>query len=331
MHHSYVYTLADPYSYEAVVRALNPKLIVTSKGDFHAQLTKIHLRRLWMQRGEEQLPRIMSAGVWPKGAAILFHSDKEQGPIQVNGVEVSPGEIVIHRPDDAFQLRTSGLFRFAAMSLTHGELAIAGEAIAGRELKAPSDTCVIRPEPASMSRLMDLHQAAGQLAESASDTLAIPAIAKRLEQELVHAMVACLAGHPQIKERYCSRQRSRIIARFEDFLAARRYEPVYVPEVCNSISVSERTLRACCHEHFGMGPARYLWLRRMHLARRALLRADPQAARVTEVATEHGFWELGRFSVAYRGLFGESPSASLHRPPDAALGRKEREKRGRPS
>jgi AraC-like DNA-binding protein len=63
-----------------------------------------------------------------------------------------------------------------------------------------------------------------------------------------------------------------------------------------------------------MSPTRYLWLRRMNLARRALLMADPAMATVTEVATNYGFWELGRFSVAYRSLFGESPSASLRRP-----------------
>src|SRR5262245_23541844 len=313
MPHSYVYTLADPYSYEAVVRALNPKLIVTSKGKFLARLTKIRLQRLWMQRGEEHLPRILSAGIRPKGAAIIFHSDRKQGSIQVNGVEVSPGEIAVHRPNDAFHLRTSGLFRFAVISLTLDELAVASRAIAGHELKAPSDTCVIRPDPVSMSRLMDLHQAAGQLAQSASDTLAIPAIAKALEQKLEYAMVTCLTAHSQIKERYCSGRHSRIIAHFEEFLAARRYEPVYVPEVCRSISVSERTLRACCHEYLGMGPARYLRLRRMQLARRALLRADPTSATVTRIATEYGFWELGRFSVEYRALFGETPSASLHR------------------
>jgi AraC-like DNA-binding protein len=49
----------------------------------------------------------------------------------------------------------------------------------------------------------------------------------------------------------------------------------------------------------------------MHQVQRALTIADPADVTVTEVAMNHGFWELGRFSVAYRRLFGQSPSATL--------------------
>src|SRR5262249_30636221 len=51
-----------------------------------------------------------------------------------------------------------------------------------------------------------------------------------------------------------------------------------------------------------------------HLARRALIEADPVNTTVTQIATNNGFWELGRFAVYYKELFGEAPSESLHRP-----------------
>ena len=153
------------------------------------------------------------------------------------------------------------------------------------------------------------------LATSAPDILAHPQMAKSLEQELVHAMVMCI-GTQQAETKSGVHQHSKVIARFEDFLATRRYEPVYLTEICAAIGASERTLRTCCHEHLGMGPIHYLWLRRMHLARHALRHADPSAVTVTRIAIDYGFWELGRFSVEYRALFGESPSVSLHRPPN---------------
>ena len=68
-----------------------------------------------------------------------------------------------------------------------------------------------------------------------------------------------------------------------------------------------------CQKHLGMSPHRYLWLRRMHLARRALVLADATVETVTEIANGYGFGELGRFAVSYRNLFGETPSVTLRR------------------
>ena len=105
------------------------------------------------------------------------------------------------------------------------------------------------------------------------------------------------------------------MVRFKEYLEASFNRPVYLPEICTAIGVAERTLRASCEEHLGMGPIRFLTLRRMHLVQRALSRADPSSVTVTRIATDYGFWELGRFSVAYRAMFGEMPSETLRRWP----------------
>jgi Helix-turn-helix domain len=54
--------------------------------------------------------------------------------------------------------------------------------------------------------------------------------------------------------------------------------------------------------------------------RQSLLRADASKTNVTRILTDHCFWELGCFSVAYRALFGETPSQTLRRPAEQRRG-----------
>jgi transcriptional regulator GlxA family with amidase domain len=172
-----------------------------------------------------------------------------------------------------------------------------------------------RPNAAHMARLMRLHGAARQLVSSAPEIFQRSEAYSALEHELVHAMVTCLANDNQADhEPTAWRHHSAILGRFEEFLADNSDRALHLAEICAATGAAERTLRYCCEEHLGMGPVRYLWLRRVHLARAALIRADPATTTVTEIATRFGFWQLGRFAVFYRGLFGEPPSVTLQRP-----------------
>ena len=109
-----------------------------------------------------------------------------------------------------------------------------------------------------------------------------------------------------------ARQRHELVVR--RFLAALKPPSALPPRmdaISHTIGVSSRTLRLACQEQLGVSPAKYLLLRRMRMAHCALQQADPEATTVTDVATILGFWELGRFSVRYREIFGESPSSTL--------------------
>jgi AraC-like DNA-binding protein len=312
---SRVFGFADPYPYQATIRAVNAEVLPTVRGTFHADLIQVDLHRLWLQRFDERLPRLFYGPVNPDRAAVEFClGGGDQPPPRWRGLEVSPGEIVVDDTDPMHR-QTFAASHLRSMSLTPADLASAGRALVGRELARPSSMHLVRPAPVLMARLSSLHQEATQLAKNAPDKLTHPEVVRSLEEALVHAMIRCLTESTIVELDSRAQSHATVILKFEELLAANCSEPIYLSEVCAATGVSESTLRRSCYEHVGMGPVRYLWLRRMHLARVALLRADAATATVTGIATDHGFWELGRFSVDYRKLFGELPSATLRRSP----------------
>jgi AraC-like DNA-binding protein len=313
MSSSVVLSFTDPHEYEKSVRAADVRLVVAAPGAFEAKLTRIDLGRVWMQRAHVSLPTVTYSTLHPGRTAVFLQFDPDQAPILNSGVEVRPSEIVRYASGSEHHYRTSAGYKCGAISLNTEDLAALSKVLLGREVTAPSTSRAVRPSPDSMSRLLHLHRAATDLAESAPDVLAHPEVSKAIEQELVRSMLACVTDTSMRENSRSNWMRMRTMRRFEHLLEARKDEPLYMPDICAEIGVTDRTLRLHCHEHLGMGPHRYLWLRRMNLARRALAGADPRMKTVTEIANDHGFAELGRFAVAYRKLFGEPPSTTLRR------------------
>ena len=312
---SKILSFTDPLPYQAAIRAAEVELYPTSRGEFRAELTQITLNQLWMQRFDEKLPQVYASKIKPGRKVIGFLTSANQPPFQHSGMGISPHDIVVSS-NDVMHHRTAGDCHYGAMSLATDDFDAAYSAIMGCEYSGSPLKHLVRPSAALMERLVNLHGIVGQIAKTAPDILPFPEVARALEQELIHLMIRCLAEGNSYGMTAGGRRHDLIIARFEGFLEANPDRPMYLTEICAAIGVAERTLRAACEEHLGMGPVRYLSLRRMHLVRRALLRADPATVTVTRLATDHGFWELGRFSVAYRALFGESPSEWLRRPAD---------------
>ena len=290
--------------------------MITKRGEFRAESTRIDLHRLWMHRFDESLPRIMRITPSGKRSVILFATDPYQPKMQVSGIETSQDQIAMFGLDWPYYLRSSAACGWGTMSLTPEDLAAASEAIIGRPLTPPSFPRWTSPPAPVASRLLQLHEAAGHLAKTAPDILAKPEVARAIEEALLEAMILCLTEGHSDDVRNVHRHRARVMRRLEEVLTSTPDRPLYMPQLCATVGASYTMLRDCCQDYLGMSPKRYLWLRRMHLVRRALRIADAEKTTVTEIATDYGFWELGRFAVAYRSLFGEAPSAALRRPPE---------------
>jgi AraC-like DNA-binding protein len=310
-----VLSFTDPFPYQAAIRAADVELYPTKRGKFRSELTQVNLNQLWLQRFHEMLPRIYAVKMKAGRRVIGFLTDENQPAMRHCSMDVSPRDIMVCG-SDAMHQRSEAGSQYGSMSLPTDDLDAACRALVGREFAAPPFTYLIRPDPALMSRLLELHKTAGKIAKATPNLFELPEVVRNLQQQMTHLMVRCLMAGVSVQMKAGAFRHDQIVVQFEEFLEANPDQPLYLTEICAAIGVAERTLRAACEEHLGMGPIRYLSLRRMHLVRRALLSVDSSTATVTRIATDHGFWELGRFSGAYRTLFGESPSETLRRPSD---------------
>jgi AraC-like DNA-binding protein len=315
MSRSRVLSFTDPFAYQSAFRSVEVELFPTAKGNFYAELTQVSMSKLWIHCAHEDLPRVYVGAVKPHRTAIGFLTKPNQLPMLHCGMAVSPGDIIIN-DTDMMHRRTAANCDWGSMSLPKDDLDATCQAVTGHEHAGSPSKHLVRPAPDLMARLLNINEMVGQLARISPDVLSLDEVSRALEQTLVLLMIRCMHEGESSRMTTGGLRHDMIIVRFEEFLEAHSDRPLYLTEICAAIGVAERTLRVACDEHLGMGPIRFLSLRRLHLVRRVLGQADPLTTTVTRVATDHGFWELGRFSVAYRMLFGESPSETLRRTSD---------------
>jgi AraC-like DNA-binding protein len=314
---SKVLSFTDPFLYQSAFRSVEVELFPTAKGKFGAELTQVSMSKLWLHAAHEDLPRVYIGAVKPDLAAIGFLTRPDQPAMQHCGMAVLPGDIIVNDADLMYR-RTEANCDWGSMSLTRADLEASCLTVTGREYSWSSAKHVLKPAPNLMSWLLRIHGMVDQIAKVTPEILALPEVSRALEQELLLVMIRCLTEGDPSRLTKSGRRHDRIIARFEEYLEMHSEQPLYLTEICAAIGVAERTLRGICEDHLGMGPIRFLALRRLHLVRRALQQTTATKTTVTRVATDHGFWELGRFSGAYRALFGETPSETLRRPPNGA-------------
>ncbi|MEM1385547.1 MAG: helix-turn-helix domain-containing protein, partial [Pseudomonadota bacterium] len=90
-----------------------------------------------------------------------------------------------------------------------------------------------------------------------------------------------------------------------------------IDQLASSLGVSQRTLFRAMNASIEMAPRAYQKRLKLHLVQRALKSATPDVASVTEIAMDHGFWHLGRFSQEFREAFGENPRLTLAATPSS--------------
>jgi AraC-like DNA-binding protein len=104
----------------------------------------------------------------------------------------------------------------------------------------------------------------------------------------------------------------RDLKRAVDYIEANLGEPIGLPDIVAASGVPGRTLLKHFRDFRGTSPMRHLRQARFRTVHQALRRASHEEG-VMDIAATHGFTHMGRFSIEYRKLFGETPSDTLKR------------------
>ena len=307
-------TFLEPDHYEASLRQAQIEAVIVPRGKFRASLTWAGLHHLQVLRCEEDSARIGYVQLAPGLAFVAFPADSEPLPVW-RGTEIQPGKIMIHGRGERLHQSTSGPAVRNVIAIDPAQLERYGWALSGAPFSLPAEGRTLQPSRRLATGLRRLHARICSFAETKPKILSHCEVARAMEQGLIQALVACLTTARARTDGYANRHHARIMIRFEEVLAERLSRPLNMPELCELIVVSDRTLRSSCAEFLGMSPTQYVLLRRLKEVRRVLRDADPDRVNVREVAHRFGFAELGRFAGRYRATFGETPSTTLQRTP----------------
>ena len=307
---STISVFSEPDDFQTALRSpRSTELLVTEAGQFWARLTRVALHDLWLTAADERLSRVAVISLPPGLVRITWTA--ERGELVLGGIKLAAGDVVTHCSSYCLHERITGHCGWRDITIPARLLKFYSRALVGAPIVVPPGVRLWRPPGAALRRLIALHAAATRVANAQPGRAATAEAAHGLEQEIIEVLVESLSGKPTNTNTSWAERDTELAIRFERLIQKRLRKVNPATELCACLNVAGRTLRACCHRQLGMGPQRYLRLRRMQLARRALRTADPGVAIVSRVALHYGFRDLGRFSSEYREVFGELPSATL--------------------
>src|SRR3954470_16021983 len=169
-------------------------LTITGEGQFRARLTRVILSEIALLAAEEELPRSAFVVIPDDTVMIALPIDRGPWPIWA-GIEMNASQILTLGPGERLHVRTRGFCRWGTIRLAANQLSIYYHAIIGEHIALPP-LARWRPPRAALRSLLHLHRAAVHAAEARSRALVDVAAARGLEQQMIHALMECLAKMP---------------------------------------------------------------------------------------------------------------------------------------
>lgn len=295
----------DVDEYQQACRDVNIESIYENIVDFRARLTWVELKWIKLLRVYEYLPHVAIINLPPNSVFVACPAAANAIPTWC-GVPLRRSDIVVHSLGQRIYEYTRGTTTWASISLPPERLAAYGRIWAEFDLEPPRMGQVYDPSASAMIHLRRLHAKVCRLVVTRPEIITHKEVIRSLEEELIHALINCLAGRGARGEL----QDSTLMHCVDEILMSQPQANYTVTELCAVAGVPERILQEHCKKLVGMDPGLYIHVRRMNLVRSALRDTKSTEDSLASIVSRYGFHDVGRFIRQYKDIFGEEPATT---------------------
>jgi AraC family ethanolamine operon transcriptional activator len=265
-----------------------------------------------LQFGLEGGSKILHGISCPDALSFIFQDEKIADRLIFDGQILQPHDFVVLPPGSAFTFASFGIHRWMSISMPVGlfeTFVIRTGRIHLTWLE--KEKCVISSPKHFLNCLTAATASTAALVrKEQASTLHGLGIAR-----LLNALIGAIAGSDN--EMCLPTEKSRLssdtVTKALEHAHGQKWGGLQVADLAVAADVTSRTLLRTFRQQLGVGPASYLKLRQLNMVRRALRgRCDP-SSKITNIMSEHGVTEFGRFASEYKSLFGERPSETVAR------------------
>jgi len=107
--------------------------------------------------------------------------------------------------------------------------------------------------------------------------------------------------------------KERLLSRALEFIHCSDLKTLTVSSLIKGIYSSSRSVQYCFSDLLGITAKKYIVIMRLNMIRKKLLSTSPIDKTITQVASEFGVVNMGRFKQDYENFFNESPRQTLNK------------------
>ncbi|MGH6714424.1 MAG: helix-turn-helix domain-containing protein [Bradyrhizobium sp.] len=265
-----------------------------------------------LQFGMEGGSKILHGVSHPDALNFIFQDGQIADRLMFDGQILQPRDFVVLPPGNDFTFASRGIHRWISISMPVGLVEAFAIKTGKKHLaRVEKEKCVISsPEQLLKCLTAAAASTAVLVREKQTSTLHRYGIGR-----LLNALIAAITGldNQMRLPTEKSRLSSDTVAKALKYARGQKWEGLQVASLALAADVTSRTLLRMFRQQLGVGPASYLKLRQLNMVRRALRGKCGPSSKITNVMSEHGVTEFGRFASEYKDLFGERPSETVAR------------------